>query len=37
MNARTTIKRAVIWAYLVGLLPARVVAVAFRVFKLRNE
>ena len=31
------IKRAVIWAYLMGLLPVRAVSAAFRVFKLRNE
>lgn len=37
MNARTTIKRAVIWAYLVGLLPARSVALAFRLFDLKHE
>ena len=31
------IKRAVIWAYLLDLLPARTVALAFRLFDLRHE
>lgn len=32
---RGAIKRAVMWAYCAGLLPARVVRWAFRVFNLR--